>query len=249
MRVLNYNNDFFFAAHFQGGCYIEFQPLCDGFNGMEIKLPDNVSIVTVANFPENCMLIKQLEKNGIPYLNEVEFGREWSNTLKPRYIRKALNRVETEYVLILDAMDILLTGDLSDIAERFNQTGRERIQTGMVKQGFDLKLLFNATKSNYPKLLIDKVWGRDFRGEYRYLNAGACFGYTAYAKEFYKKADMLVCEDIIYNPNHSEQMIVRHIFKDCTDEVDFDYECKIFQTFSKSELMVLDGKNEIYKIL
>jgi hypothetical protein len=58
------------------------------------------------------MLIAQLEKNGIPFINKAQIGGGWSNLKKIGYIKKALKEVETEHVLILDAADVLLTKPL-----------------------------------------------------------------------------------------------------------------------------------------
>jgi hypothetical protein len=109
-------------------------------------------------------------------------------------------------------------------------------------------LIFNATKTNYPNELIDRIADRDFRGDYRYLNAGACFGLTECAKELYDAADRLLYEDALYNPRKSEQLVIRHAFKDMTDRVDFDWKCNIFQTFGNTEVKII-VENEKFAII
>jgi hypothetical protein len=233
MQVLNHNEGNFFIAHFQGNSYAGYFAISEYFKRQEIRAPENITIVTACN-SEKAMLIEQLKGNGIPFLNAAKKGGSWNNLKKIGYINTSLKEVETEYVLILDAADVLLTGSLEGIIERFNECGK--------------KLLFNATKSNYPNLLIDRIADRDFRGEFRFLNAGCCFGETQYAKEFYAKAKALLEDETIENPKKSEQLIIRHVFKEVTDEVDFDYKCSVFQTFANTNVKFLEGE-ERYAIV
>jgi hypothetical protein len=231
MKVLNHHESDFLIAHFQGVSIKNYIILIEEYKKAGIKpIPGNVTIVTIWNQELDSLLTSQLKKNGIVYLNEAETGTVWENTKKIEYIRKALDKVATEYVLILDAGDVLLAKDLTDIVERFEDYGK--------------KLLFGATKSNYPKLLIDKIHDRDFRGEFCYLNAGTAFGYTSYAKDFYSRAAKIL--DTYYKvPYNSEQYIIRHTFKDYTDEVDFDYNSSIFQTFGQTEIKYIGDEKYI----
>jgi hypothetical protein len=231
MKVLNHHESDFLIAHFQGVSIKTYPVLIENYKKAGIKpVPDSVTIVTIWNQQLDSLLTSQLKKNGIGFINEAEIGEEWVNTKKIEYIRKGLDRVKTEYVLILDAGDVLLAKDLTGIIDRFKD--------------YDRKLLFGATKSNYPKLLIDKIHDRDFRGDFCYLNAGTAFGYTEYAKDFYSRAAKIL--DTYYKvPYNSEQFIIRHTFKDCTDEVDFDYNSSIFQTFGQTEIKYIGDERYV----
>jgi hypothetical protein len=228
MQVLNHNEGNFLIAHFQGNSYAGYFAISEHFKKQEIRVPENVTIVTVSNRDDKSMLIDQLKKNNIPFLNHSKKGGTWSNLKKIGYVNTSLKEVETDYVLILDAFDVLIAHPLDDIVNRFDEYGK--------------KLLFNATKNNYPNLLIDMVADRDFRGEFRFLNAGCCFGKTQYAKEFYAKAKVLLDDETIENPKKSEQLIIRHAFKNATDDVDFDWKCDVFQTFGSTNVKFLEGE-------
>jgi hypothetical protein len=235
MQILNHNEKEFSISHFQGDSYYGYIAVAEYFKQQAVSIPENVTIVTVCNNPGTSMLIAQLEKNGIAFINEAKKGGSWNNLKKPGYINKALSKVTTEYVLILDAADVLFTGvGLDKLFEHFEEYGKS--------------LIFNATKSNYPNELIDKIPDRDFRGDFRYLNAGCCFGRTEKAIEFYKAAQDLIEAGTVYNPKKSEQLIIRHIFKDRTEDIDFDWKCNIFQTFGQTELKFLEGE-ERYAIV
>lgn len=233
MKVLNYEGYEFCAAHFQGGTHVGFTNIVEHIKKQNLSLPHNIEIVTACNIPDHAMLINQLNDNNISYHNKAEKGGYWNNLKKIGYIHEALKDVKSEYVLILDAGDVLLTPSVKDILQLF--------------RSYSKKLIFGATKNNYPDLLIDKIQDRDFRGEFRYLNAGTCFGTTEYCKIFYKKASDILNEQRIYNPAKSEQLIIRHAFKYATEEVDFDYKCRLFQTFGS--VVVKETETENFYIM
>jgi hypothetical protein len=233
MKILNHNQAEFCVAHFQGHCASEYPSAIEHFQDQYIVLPENLEIVTVTNQPEDSMLIKQLIRNNIPFHNKAIPGGYWNNLMKIDYIREALEEVKSEYVLILDAGDVLLNHKIKDILQRF--------------LSYKKKLIFGATKNNYPNILVDKIHDRDFRGEFRYFNAGTCLGFTTYCREFYLKASHVLAEDKVYNPAKSEQLIIRHIFKDTTEDVDFDYRSELFQTFNRT--ILVESENQNYLVI
>lgn len=225
MELINDNDKNIPILHFQGTAKLFYSNLmnlikCDN------NLPNDLSIVTTFNNYEIAILVQQLDSLNIPYINKVPLGSGWVNTLKPHYIIKALKDVNTKYVLILDANDILLNGSLETVINDFLK--------------YNIKLLFNATKNNYPPITIDKIRDRDWRGDFKYFNAGACIGETNYALQFYEKCYNLMKSGSIPNPLNSEQLIVRHIFSEYTDEIDFDWKRNIFTTFGNTELIKIN---------
>ena len=233
MLLLNHQGREFCVAHFQGKTYRNFSSLLKHINRQKVQLPDDVEIVTTCNHPDTSMLIGQLSKNDIPYINKVPTGCYWNNLKKISYVNEALQEVKSKYVLILDASDVLITRSIKTIVERFGQHNKQ--------------ILFGADKHNYPNQLVDKIPNRDFRGEFRYLNAGTCFGFLEACRSFYLQANEVLLNGNIYNPYNSEQLIIRHTFKNLTDIVDFDYECSIFQTFVGAT--VKDIGNKQYMIV
>ena len=217
MKILNHNRKEFCVAHFQSKCQSNYPQVIEVINKQDIVIPEDVEIITVTNRQNVSILVEQLKKFNIGFINKVPQGIYWTNLKKIGYIIEGLLEVKSKYALILDADDVLLTKDIINIVDKFSL--------------YNKKLIFGATKNNHPDYVIDKIYDRDFRGEYRYLNAGSCFGTVDFCLEFYTKTNEILQTVIIYNPYKSEQLIIRNAFKDVTDLVDFDYQCKLFQTF------------------
>ncbi len=226
MQILNHNRNEFCVAHFQGKSRTLYPQIMEEINKQEIRIPDNVEIVTATNQP-TAMLIEQLNKHNIDFINKVPLNCYWTNLKKLGYIIEGLQAVKSKYVLIVDASDVLLTKDIINIVDKFTS--------------FQKKVMFGATKNNYPDLLIDKIPDRDFRGDFRYLNAGTCFGTVEDCLIFYSRANKILQSDNIYNPSKSEQLIIRQAFKDTTKYVDFDYQCMLFQTFGYTYIREING--------
>ena len=226
MMLLNHNGTEFCVAHFQGKCQSQFPHILDEINRQEISFPEDVEIVTVTNHPENAILVEQLNRFNIDFINKVPQGCYWTNLKKIGYIIAGLYEVKSQYALILDASDVLLTQDVIHIVDKFHLLNKP--------------LIFGATKNNHPDLLIDKIHDRDFRGNFRYLNAGTCFGPADVCLRFYSRANEVLQNNVIYNPLKSEQLIIRHTFKEATDFVDFDYQCILFQTFGCAYVKKVD---------
>jgi len=214
--------------HFQNHCYKYFTEFCDYLFNCKVTIPDDLQIITCCNWEDQSILINQLRRNKIPYINKVPFGIEWDNRIKIKYILEALQNVSSRYVLILDANDVLIE-DVSNIITDFDNLG--------------YNLLYNATCHNYPDVDIDHVPGRERMGKFKYFNAGCCIGKTEYTKHFYENALKYID---VENPWKSEQYIIRHVFQDCVGEVMFDYQCKLFQTVGGCSLMKL---NNIWRVI
>ena len=227
MQILNHNKSEFCVAHFQGRSRTLYPQITEEIDKQAIRLPDNVEIVTATNQPQVEMLVEQLNKHNIDFINKVPLNCYWTNLKKLGYIIEGLQAVKSKYVLIVDASDVLLTKDVINIVDKFSS--------------FQKKVMFGATKNNYPDLIIDKISDRDFRGTFRYLNAGTCFGTTEDCLNFYMRADEILKNNYIYNPSKSEQLIIRETFKDATDYVDFDYQCILFQTFGYTDIREING--------
>lgn len=206
-----------------------FEEFCNYLISKKVQLPSNIQIVTCSNNEEQSILIQQLKRNHISFLNVVPQGCVWDNRNKIKYILEALRYVTSEYVLILDANDVLLEGDLSDLVEVLQASGK--------------KLLYNATCNNYPNVDIDTVPDREERGKFRYLNAGCCVGTTQYARRFYRHALTYFGLDNQWN---SEQFIIRHAFKDRLRYVDFDWQSRIFQTVAGCIVL---KKSNLWKVV
>ena len=142
-----------------------------------------------------------------------------------------LSNIKTPYILCLDGLDVLLAEDISDLISRYKE--------------FNCKLLYNASKLNYPPICTDE---EDTDSTFKYLNAGAFIGEVEFVKQFYR----FLFEKEMYKEYKSymlsEQIRVRegrlkYRFK---GEIKVDTECKIFQTLNKAEFIF---ENNILKII
>jgi hypothetical protein len=177
---------------------------------------DGLSIVTMC---AHAPLIRQLERSSVPYINPArDFDGVWSNVMKPGFILDALEKVDSPYVLILDALDVVID-HLDDVIERFQTYGKA--------------VLFGASLSNYPRMDIDVVEDRDRLGRYCHLNAGTCAGETEEVRRFYQKCVSL---DLEGNEYGSEQFIVRTAFASSQEKVGFDWRRLCFQTMARAKI-------------
>lgn len=217
-------------SHFPGWTRYKYKYLIDKFATIKTSCPENVTIMTtmdddsVAN--DKSPLIRQLRKNNIPFINCAEHKDvyPWVNNKKIELIYNGLQKVNTEYCLILDGGDVTINDELTNIVEIYKTYNKD--------------IVFNATPWAHPKVLIDLVDNRkELYGKYCFLNAGCCIGKTESLKEFYKQ-----CLDIFKKADkndpywESEQYFVRKAFAKNMDKVWFDYDCKMFQIWHKTEV-------------
>lgn len=243
--VVNYHSTPVNVSHFQGTSRERLPEFMDlVLSKSVLELPDDLTILTTYTDPDKCILYQQLKKHGIAclntydYLNNLDDG-VWDMTKKVDMIREGLKHVTTKYVLISDGYDVYIN-TFENILQKFEKTG--------------LRMLFNGTKNNFPWTHIDRVPYRDWRGEYRYFNAGCAIGYTEDFKKFYDDCALMIPE--LNNPWGSEQYILRAVFAKYSENVDtpeaymdFDWECNIFQTYVNSIVLKLYNNQEIYAVL
>jgi len=181
---------------------------------------ENLTIITFATNEDESPLISQLKRNGVKYINAVNSEKDWVNTQKIQYLLNALEKVTTDYVLILDGYDVVIQ-DLNEIIEKF--------------KSLNYRIIFNATHNNYPEMEIDKIQSIEKLGEFCYLNAGGCIGYREDIRRFY--GEVLDIQNKVENPYNSEQLLVRTVFAKYSDKKDnnfvfIDYSSIIFQVWN-----------------
>lgn len=220
IKFVNHNGEPFLVAHFQGSSMYEYYPAIMKFEEEKVSVPANVSVVAFASkyVDINAMLLKQLRRNGVPYINPVSDVYNWRNPMRIKYMAELDRLHDNDFTLMLDASDVLLTGPLDDIVARFGED--------------DKLVMFGATKSNHPPVWIDKIPDRDWFGDFRYLNAGTVFGRSEDVMKFYRRANEIA--STLANPYDSEQYIIRHALAEDVHRIGFDYKCRIFQTFGKT---------------
>jgi hypothetical protein len=227
------------VLHFQGKAKLHYSELLRQISENPIKQDKRIEILTCASEEELSKLIIQLKNNNIPYINynKPSFYHIWDNTMKIKYLCDWLEKnmnPEKVYV-ILDGYDIAIQS-FEWMYEKFIQSGKD--------------IIFNATKHNWPNIDIDRYRDRDFVGEFKYFNAGACIGKGEAIYKFYKEC-LEELKNTTYNPWKSEQYIVRKVWakhsEDPNRKIDFDHGCNIFQTFGSTQLVKIEENK--YKVI
>lgn len=223
MIFLNYKHSKFNIAHFQGKSSEMFSRYLYDINKSHLELPDDITILSVWTDSQKSILKQQLDANNIPVTNcFLKSDEVWHNPLKIKFLVDTLKEVGTKYVLILDAYDVAINS-FENIAHKFL-----KMNCGVV---------FNASKNNFPPFYEDITYSN--ASNFRFLNAGCCFGYTQETLRFYNE---IYCKYLEEPDNkwHSEQLIVRRAFvpyKNYGENynlVKLDTECDIFQTFGQA---------------
>ena len=174
--ILNYNGHPIYTVHVPGDNEKELKELAAYYAEKELVVDSNITIVTTAtpDLWENCPVRMQCEANNIPLYNgALNFVGEWTNPFKPFFIVEALKHVNTDYVLIVDGRDVVLTHDLDEeLIEKF--------------KALDVDMVFNGTPRSFPRFgePIDVVVKR--KGNHPFLNAGVVFGYRYAVRRLYE---------------------------------------------------------------
>ena len=190
----------------------------------KIILPDNVSIVSpiTSDIAATAPIHVQCEKSGVKYINsDIVDDQPWTLRGKPAHICNALEKVETEYCLVLDGNDVVFCGDASDILDKYKYYGRD--------------IIFTTNTQAFPRVKVETIDGysddedrRTLWGQCCFINAGMCIGKTESLKTFYKELNELIqSTNIPYEQWHVRKMWDMH-----QDTVFIDYRCKMFATLN-----------------
>jgi len=229
MEYYSYTGNKILIGHFPGKTkYVE-KDLINELKKIKFRLPNNISIISILSdkYLNSAPLNYQLNHNNIKYIN---YLKDKNTIYKPynkiKYVLNSLYQSDTEYSLILDGNDVVILSDLDNIIELFKT--------------YNKKIIYNATIWMYPHIIIDNVKNRGQYGQYCYLNAGCCIGYTKSLIDFYEYAYAILQTNRMLID--SEQYYIRKAFNDNQDKVFFDYKCKIFQCWHKQEYKIENNK-------
>lgn len=226
-------------AHFPGDSKYLNKQLLNKFKWTPITVPDNIKIITIAtsNIENSSPLLQQLKTNNIPYINVVpqEFDQtHWINSNKIQLISECLEQISTEYVLLLDALDVAILDNLDCIIDLY--------------KSYNVEVLYNGTVNNYPSIEIEEIPNRDELGTWGFFNAGCCIGKTEALKQIYAEALEMVNNPSEDDLKHkaSEQYFIRKVYaKHVSDGlIGVDYQCKIFQVWhfiKVGKMSIIDG--------
>ena len=214
------------VLHFCGSSIQDFPiTIKNIYNNIKLgEIDNNLTLLSCWTDDSKCILYGQLKKNNIKLHNaipkEYNFNSTWYMPYKIVYILQyLLNSVTTEYTMILDGYDVLMTST-DNILKKINSQS--------------YKILFNASPNNYPDIIVDNIPDREKLGTYRYFNAGCCIGKTKDLIKFYSTSLKYINVD---NPKNSEQLIMRYAFSELMDCVGIDYNNLIFNCMGRTKVV------------
>ena len=201
-----------YIEHFPGKSSNIYSEYIESHKYDKFNKPNNLSIISVIT-PEclnsSCLNI-QCENSNVDIINPLnDRFVKWNRYDKPKYILEGLIQSTTDYSLVLDGNDVLITQDLYNIIEDFKI--------------FDCDILYNSTCYNSPKIILDDI-DKSSMGKYRYLNAGVCIGKTDKLIEFYLMVKHCIDED--FHHYDSEQYYIKKVFGKIIDRDDIDINIK-----------------------
>lgn len=202
--------------------------------------PD-LTILTWTNRPAKSLLERCLDHWGVPYWTLGRRLPEWRNDMKLFLNVEALHRVESEYVMALDADDVLVVSSVRDILGAFKSIGCD--------------LVFNAEKNSYPAVPFLAEFEQSIaESAYCYLNSGAWIGKTDVCRRFFEdclaedNGDVLAAQPI-RSAFRDDQGPTRKTFQRYHPTATLDYHCRIFQSLNRvamtGEVLVEAGAGSV----
>ena len=195
--------------------------------------PNNLDILLCHNYPVVPLTERCLNHLGIAGYQVL--GREiikFRKFFKIPLVLEYLKRHSTaEYVLHLDAKDVLLVDDPKIIVERFTTL-------------FSCDILFNAEKISYPSLYfglapedqpkvkrIEQFEASHYTGPFSHLNSGCFIGRRVAIIEMLEEA--VAQEGFLVSFPNSDQAIIRDLHRSWYPRIQIDHQCRIFQSLDK----------------
>lgn len=232
-------------------------------NKIEHRVPNELTVITWS-IPDEKSILEELMKNMNAELNIIPFTRPFEWTGKVTKTLEYLKYVETEYVMGLDALDVIPSTDEGNLWEETLQHFKNK----------DVDILFNAEKSSWPDIgfgtslpeehplifrlnksleIENGVYGDMMGSEYKYLNTGCWIAKTDAMIKFYEDVNAL-----IQNYKHEidgegyfggEQGFVRALVPDYYPKLLIDHDCTIFQTLVDVPVkeIVIEDEEETYE--
>lgn len=192
----------------------------------KFKINDNISIISIVNNEclSSCLLYKQY--NFI--YNKSALNKDWHMPDKIKYILELLKNINTEYCIITDARDVLITADLDNsFINNFLD--------------YNCDILYNATISKYPKITLQSDYHiKGKSGKFKYLNAGLCIGKTKALLNWYQYLN----DNFIYE-SESEQYILRKLYNKKFN-IKIDGNRKLFRTCHGGDTIWFKDFNKLY---
>ena len=181
-----------------------------------------LTVFTWSNRPVKTLLERCLEHWGVPYVTLGQHIPKWRPDMKVFLNADALTRVDSEYVLGLDADDVLLVAPPQQIIADF--------------QTFGCEIVFSGEKNSFPRVAYIEQFERSIaESVYCHLNSGAWIGRTATLRRFFRDCLNEDYGDIVaaHPIGHvlcDDQGVTRKTFRRYHPTAQIDYQCRLFQS-------------------
>lgn len=188
-----------------------------GSSSHSLNKPNDLTIITFNNTNEKMLLENRLDASNTEYVLLGKEVEKWTNPHKIELLKDFLPSVKTEFILVLDCCDVIISSDLSKIIDDFKT--------------FNCNVLYNASSVVYPAEIhyssIEKIICNDF---FNHLNSGCFIGYKDYCLELYTEAYKFE-DKITVEHYYSDQIRLKALYVQRYPEIKIDSNCKIFQLF------------------
>ena len=187
-----------------------------------------LTILTWSTRPTKSLVERCLDRWGVPAVTLGRHLPEWRNDMKLYLNAEALGRVKSEYVMALDADDVIMVSSPRHILSAF--------------KAFECDIVFSTEKNTWPRIpfLLEFVEPASVSA-YCHLNSGAWIGKTDACLRFFR--DCLNEDDgdiVAAHPTpavfRDDQGRTRKTFWRHYPAARLDYHCRIFQSLNKVEL-------------
>jgi hypothetical protein len=175
------------------------------------------------NSRANVTVLEQcLDRWGAKYLTLGKHVPKWRPDMKVYLNADALQRVESEYVMALDADDVLVVSSLHRILDEFRTFGCD--------------IVFSGEKNTYPEVPYLADFEKSIaESPYRHLNSGAWIGRTETCRRFFQDCLAESNSDLVsaHPAPHvlrDDQGLTRKTFRRYHPATKVDYHCRLFQS-------------------
>lgn len=205
--------------------------------------PKNLEILTFNSKEEETILENNLKNLNIDFTVLGKGINPWINKNKISCALDFLKKEKSEYTAGLDANDVILINDISNIIQLFEK--------------YECDLLFGAELIFWPDCGIDEI--KKFEenissGCFRFLNSGTWIGKTKKCIELFEEANNFKSNSVIKEKKinyhvplkNSDQFIWHFLYKKYYPKIKTDNLCEIFQNSAYCKKETLQIRNKFF---
>lgn len=194
-----------------------------GKSSKSICKPGDLTIITFNNTDEKMLLEHRLCNSQTDHVVLGKGLSEWKNPLKIQLLAEYLPSVKTDFVLVMDACDVIISSDLLGLIGKFLE--------------FRCKVLYNASSFIYPYETHYSFLERNITQDlFGYFNSGCFIGFTDYCRELYRQVNSYEDETTMAHA-YSDQIKLKPFYLQEYPKIKIDSGCKLFQIWNINRLV------------